>query len=446
MILLVGFYQDADPARTAEFVECVRRNAANPHLERIAVFLEDRVPAHEIRTRFPVFSDPKLQLIEHGRRLTFQQLFDHANRHLAGSGVILANTDIWFDETLARLEEETLSGRLLCLSRWEQAPDGRRWHYDMPCSQDAWIFEPPVPPFRADFPLGKPGCENRLAYEAQRAGLTVTNPSRSLHAWHLHNSGVRRYTPQERIHGPLRLVPASFLTAAAEGTAPCRPPFETFPSHRGWRARLLADTRCREIESALSPFFEGSIPRELRRALLRAIGARVDGPPRPVDRPLATVAFRERMGYTLATLETGVSTHNNDRRPVIALPAALAGLRFTQVVSCQSAPVEIEFRSAGRLYVLAAPGWEGYASAVAFLDDAGWREPMDPLRTATGTVFEPWSLAGEAGERLVVPTQVMLASAELLRLADCAVRGIHHADPSPYPSPHPMGRECPEGG
>jgi hypothetical protein len=88
---------------------------------------------------------------------------------------------------------------------------------------------------------------------------------------------------------------------------------------------------------------------------------------------------------------------------------------FTQVVANYSTPVEIEFQTAGRLFVLAAPGWEGYAPAAAFLDEAGWREPIEPLRTRDGTVFEPWSLVANAGERLVVPAQVMLSAAKLVR-------------------------------
>ena len=80
-------------------------------------------------------------------------------------------------------------------------------------------------------------------------------------------------------------------------------------------------------------------------------------------------------------------------------------------------PVAIEFRSGGRLYVLAARGWEGFAPAAAFLDAAGWREPFEPMRTRDGTTFEVWSLVAEAGERLEVPTQVMLVSDELVRLS-----------------------------
>lgn len=416
MNLLVGFYNDASPIRTGEYVECVRRNSANPHIESIIVFIEDQTPLADVRARSPALAHPKVQFVEHALRLSFKQLFEYANRHLAGAGVIIANADIYFDETLALLEEESLAGKMLCLSRWDETSDGALRHFDRPDSQDAWIFEPPVPRIAADFFLGKPGCENRLAYEAECAGLTVSNPSRSLRARHLHNSAIRRYTPRERVNGPMRFVPASFLNNRMTAPKPPRPSPEDFPSHRGMRTERMVSERFQEIEAVLVPYFGGKMPRRLRREMLRAIGAHIEGPLRPADEPLATVAFRETMGYTMARLEPGVSTHNNDARPLVSVPPELAGVQFTQVVSCRSTPVEIEFRTRGRLFVLAAPGWEGHGPAVAFLDDAGWREPIEPLQTDNGTIFEPWSLAANAGERLVIPTQVILAAEEIIRM------------------------------
>lgn len=413
MILLVGFYEDADDARTAEFVECVRRNCVNPGIDRIVVFIEDSVGAEGLRRRRPVFAESKVYLVEHGRRLSFADLFEYANRHLAGAAVTIANADIFFDETLTLLDSVPLAGRLLCLSRWDEQEDGTARHFDNPYSQDAWIFEAPVQKFSNDFGLGMPGCDNRLAYEAERAGLVVSNPSRSIRARHLHRSAVRRYTDRDRLHGPNRHVPASFLDVA--GPAAGRPSASDFPSHRGRRADVRIDARHGELLAVLAPYLGGVVPQALRAELRRALAQRDDAPAPPSNLPLATVAFRESMGYTLARLALGVSTHNNDTRPLVSIPSALRGMRFTQVVANRSAPVEITFRSAGRLFVLAAPGWEGYKPAATLLDDAGYREPIEALCTRDGTRFEVWSLAAGAGERIVVPTQVMLAAEELVR-------------------------------
>ncbi len=414
MILLTGFYLDSSAARVAEFAECVRRNSANPSIDQISVFLEDPISPADAKARFDALAHRKVELIPYGRRLTFAHLLEHANRRLAGAVVILANADIYFDESLELLEDHSLTGRCLCLSRWDEAADGGLILVDRPDSQDAWVLAAPTPPIQCDFCLGKPGCDNRFAFEAERAGLEVSNPSRSVRARHLHQSAVRRYTTAERVTGPNRFVPPSFLANGKSIQGQFSP---TFPSHRGLQVRRAIAARCREIEATVAPYLGGVIPEALRHELRRAVKIRLPALARPDDTTLATVGFKESMGFTVATLECGASTHNNSDRPLVFVPEALAGIRFTQVVANHSAPVEVEFRTAGLLYVLAAPGWEGYSPAATFLNEAGWREPIEGLRARDGTIFEPWSLVAGAGERLVLPTQVMLAGAELVRYA-----------------------------
>jgi hypothetical protein len=65
------------------------------------------------------------------------------------------------------------------------------------------------------------------------------------------------------------------------------------------------------------------------------------------------------------------------------MPNELSGICFTQVVANFSRPVEIQFQTAGRALVLASPGWESYAPAASYLNDTGWREPLEPSEPAT---------------------------------------------------------------
>jgi hypothetical protein len=119
------------------------------------------------------------------------------------------------------------------------------------------------------------------------------------------------------------------------------------------------------------------------------------------------------MGYTVARLEPGISSHNNEHRPILTVPPALHGLMFTQVVACRVSPVEIDFESPGKLYVLVGTDWEGRAPLTSVMDFVGVREPMPPLQTPVGG-FEVWSLEREAGDRMVLPTQAMLVARELV--------------------------------
>jgi hypothetical protein len=120
------------------------------------------------------------------------------------------------------------------------------------------------------------------------------------------------------------------------------------------------------------------------------------------------------MGYTIARLEQGVSSHNNETRPLSSIPTPLLGLPFTQVVARHVSPVEIDFRSRGVLCVLVGTDWEGHQPLTTFLGEVASRTSLPPLQTMIGTTFDVWSLEREAGDQLVFPTQVMLVSRELV--------------------------------
>ncbi len=339
-VAVTAFYHDPDTARHAEFLECLRRNLAGDAFTEVHIFLEDE--------RRPQFDHPKLRLVELGRRATYRDLFDYANVQLGGRRVVVANADIYFEDDLARLDAVDLAGKMLCLSRWDVHHDRSARFFEHGESQDAWIFEAPIPVFPCDFRLGVPGCDNRLAWEAAHAGLAVENPARSLRAYHLHLSGVRRYGERHRIGGHVLSVPAGYLGPA-------------------------------------------------------------------VDMPCASVAFAEEMGYTLATLEPGVSSHVNAERPFTSIPEVLRGRRFTQVVASTVSPVEVEFLTAGKLFVLVGNDWYGHAVAREWLAEHGYDERLPTADTVDGAGFEVWSLVGIAGDRLVVPTQVMLVADRLRR-------------------------------
>jgi len=351
MILLTGYYHDPDPHRRGEFLECLKRNAANDWIDEVRVFIEDATAPETIST-----DQRKVTLIPLRRRVTFRFLFDYANQHLKRQTVVIANADIFFDETLRRLNGYDLRGKLLCLSRWDVQADGSTVFFEHPSSQDAWIFQAPIPEMTCDFHLGLPACDNSLAWEAEQAGLEISNPARTLHANHLHVTGIHRYVERQRLSGPVKSISATAL---------------------------------------VTPY-----PSEL-------------GPPPSV--PCAALAFSETMGYTIATLDAGASSHNNDHRPFESIPERLRGRRFTQVVSGGVSEIEIEFLSAGKVYVLVGTDWGGHDPATEWLRRTGYKENLSLARTGRGNAFEIWSLVAEAGKRFVIPTQVMLVSDHLVK-------------------------------
>jgi len=206
LVLLVGLYHEPVPDRAQELALCLAHNIRNPQVAKIYVFAEDA----EIyaQGRFAL-QHSKVTVINHGRRIRYMDLFDWANQNLPGVNVVIANADIYFDASLALLSSIDLHDKLLCLSRWDVHADGTAHLFEYAYSQDAWIFRTPIRHIQCDFNLGVPGCDNRLAWEAQEAGLKVVNPSRSIRIYHLHGSGLRREQPS--LSGPLLAVPPSLL-------------------------------------------------------------------------------------------------------------------------------------------------------------------------------------------------------------------------------------------
>ena len=201
MILIQQRYVSSNAARQAELDEALARNEACDVFERIV----------------PVEGAAK--------RWTFADLFTLAAEQFPGRLCVVANSDISFDESLGLASRllETPSV-LLALSRWDDdtAPsmegrvDTTTWRFYSQ-SQDAWIFRAgSLPVFDAAFQLGIPRCENRLAFEAARAGIVVRNPALSIKARHHHATNLRSWRRGDFYRGPL-LFPR--LTTAAEAGA-----------------------------------------------------------------------------------------------------------------------------------------------------------------------------------------------------------------------------------
>jgi hypothetical protein len=214
--LLVASYDDPNPARAAEFCQCLEANCELDAIHEIHCFIEDDHFAFQDLA----WDDHKLRLLDWGRRVTYNDLFYYADCELEGEICVIANSDIFFDSSLLELEGYDLTNKLLCLSRRnEQTEPVRIGQFDV-SGHDAWIFRSPIVRFRCNWHLGKWGCDLRLSHEAGEAGLILENPALSIFANHLHASGVRRYSAQDPVAGPMRGVSAHRLGEQPSVEAP----------------------------------------------------------------------------------------------------------------------------------------------------------------------------------------------------------------------------------
>ena len=180
--------------RQAEIDACLVLNLKNPPLDEVHVLTE----------RWTEFDFVPLEVRQHlhqvvvGRRLTYQMAIDYYNHTIPDSICILANADIFTDESLVILEHADFKTNIMALNRYEYNHDTKRslmngleYNFNFPMlfpnwgpsiwTQDAWIWKSPHLRIDAahsvDIPLGTTGCDNHFAHALKETGFLVYNPS-----------------------------------------------------------------------------------------------------------------------------------------------------------------------------------------------------------------------------------------------------------------------------
>lgn len=214
MNLLIEYYKPQNDMRDSEYLFCIQQNISLKGIKKIFVFISDD-------SSFEVTNE-KVEVIKSTKRPTFYDLMDYCNKNLSGDICAIANTDIFFDESLDNLQTFDFDNTFLALTRWDMLQENNSWkirYYEFPWrnpndtiltsyfSQDAWIFKSPIKlDSRCDFLMGKPGCDNRISQILHENNYDVRNPSRLIIIKHLHLSGYRTYNNQEIVPGPYLLI------------------------------------------------------------------------------------------------------------------------------------------------------------------------------------------------------------------------------------------------
>ena len=192
--LFISYYKAQTQERHEEIDKCFVENYSNKLIDRIYILCEGAVDLQ--------FFDSKIKVIPVLQKPTYENFFEIVNEYSELQDVnIISNSDIIFDDTLLNLPQLGLND-CWALSRWEMNEKFEKHIHQIQIygdSQDCWIFRGKIKSLdKSDFPLGKMGCDNRIAYEIKKAGYDISNPSKTIHTWHLHNTNVRGYNPSVR--------------------------------------------------------------------------------------------------------------------------------------------------------------------------------------------------------------------------------------------------------
>ena len=233
--LFIGFYNDKDSNRQLENDFCLLKNIANPLIDNIYVlldndktilpgFLSDAATLAPIQLPWSLTNQSmnetvsnKLHVKNVAKRPTFRDFFQVMNSVSQRNDVnIIANCDIFFDDTLQLVKDKLKPNQCYALARWEIQSDDTLSLCTLPFSQDTWMLSGPISPSKLnamniDFYQGLLACDMRIAYELKSVGYDVVNPSRTIKTYHMHKTQVRNYSESTRVHGKTLEVPITTL-------------------------------------------------------------------------------------------------------------------------------------------------------------------------------------------------------------------------------------------
>ncbi len=190
--VFTSYYVCGDKQRQEELNLCLRKNIENPHIDRLYLMIDDG--------SVPPISHEKIKTIYMSSRPTYQDWAQLTRSEQLEGVSLLANTDIYFDDSI-RLLEDVLSGdqSFLALSRWEVEGDDTYPHPNPHWSQDVWgmscssAIDGKIERL-LNFPMGVPRCDNKIAYIFGIYGWQLHNPVQDVKTYHVHETQVRGYS------------------------------------------------------------------------------------------------------------------------------------------------------------------------------------------------------------------------------------------------------------
>lgn len=199
--LFQPYYYAPTDTRRKENERCLRANIELLAITKIVLVIDDG-------SELPC-TDAKIKVIRFEKRPTYNDFFELMQTH-GGEYNVLANTDMYFDSTIKKIQAMR-ANQCYALTRYEPVFGSWVLYPHHQCSQDTWVFKGAPKGINGDFGNGRPGCDNRIAAEIEKAGYQVSNPALSIKTYHVHQSNERFYTRSETVPEPYKLVPATAL-------------------------------------------------------------------------------------------------------------------------------------------------------------------------------------------------------------------------------------------
>lgn len=222
--LFIQFFIHPNPERYNEIKTCLKYNVMNPLINYIYLLNEQTVDAsYKLFTEeeLGIYSQKIIQ-IPLGHRMMYSDVFDFALGMNCHGYNVIANADIFFDETLENILKSNMNEKKIILSQLRYEYDGTARGIKIfgprPDSQDVWIYHSKYGKILANnkafrFQLGQGGCDNHINYLFNHYGFELVNDPMFVHCLHYHKTQIRDYKQKDIIKPPYLFInPVDFDT------------------------------------------------------------------------------------------------------------------------------------------------------------------------------------------------------------------------------------------
>lgn len=166
--LITQYFRSTDKTRQYEITVVLKQNCNNKYIDKIHLLLEENQNLDFLNE----YEQSKIIIKIINKRLTYKDCFNYYNQNLSNTYCIIANADIYFDNSLFYLDNINFNKIIISLVRYEHEYNrlgnvlyGLEFGNKTECiySQDCWIFKDNhINIKNSDIYLGLPGCDNLI--------------------------------------------------------------------------------------------------------------------------------------------------------------------------------------------------------------------------------------------------------------------------------------------
>ncbi len=193
--LITSLYNDENSHRIEELIYCLENNISNPLINKICVVFdgwqEDNSIAYPLQEL--VQGNNKIDLEYCVGKPDFKELFDISNKRYKDNIIIIANSDIHYDNTIRLIHQINLTATFIVLSRYNKNDQGQweliKLESGVPnyFSFDSFIYRSPVDiELKHNIKLGSMFCDSFLAHQLYSyTEYNVVNPCLEIKSYHI---------------------------------------------------------------------------------------------------------------------------------------------------------------------------------------------------------------------------------------------------------------------